>query len=51
MIPMAMENFDAEDVPVEERMKNSISPTNDLPVLFGKVEAFLDAQQNVRGKP
>jgi hypothetical protein len=48
---MVMENFDAEDVPVEERMKNPISPTNDLPVFFGKVEAFLDAQQNVRSKP
>jgi hypothetical protein len=48
---IVMEDFENEDVPVEERMKNPIRPTNDLPVFFGKVEAFLDAQQNVRSKP
>ena len=49
---MVTEDFDAEDdVPAEKQMKNPISPTNDLPVLFGKVETFLDAQQNVRSKP
>lgn len=43
---LVTEDFDAEDdVPADKRMKNPISPTNDLPVFFGKVEAFLEAQQ------
>jgi hypothetical protein len=48
---IVMEDFENEDVPVEERMKNPISPTNDLPVLFGKIEKFLDAQPNMQRKP
>ncbi len=49
---MVTEDFDAEnDLPAEKQMKNPISPTNNLPVLFGKIETFLDAQANVRSKP
>lgn len=43
---LVTEDFDAEDdVPADKRMKNPVSPTNDLPVFFGKVAAFLEAQQ------
>jgi hypothetical protein len=49
---MIGEDFDAEHGrPAEKQIKNPISPANDLPVIFGKVETFLDAQQNVRGEP
>ena len=40
-----------DDVAGEKHIKNPISPTNDLPVIFGNVETFLEAQQNVRNKP
>ena len=48
---LVMEDFSTDDGPPENRMKNPISPTNDLPVVFGKVEAFLAGQQNARSKP
>jgi hypothetical protein len=49
---MVTEICDAsDDVAGEEQIKNPISPTNDLPIIFGKVETFLEAQQDVRSKP
>jgi hypothetical protein len=41
---MVTEDFDADVDEPEKRMKNPISPTNDLSVFFGKVETFLEAQ-------
>jgi hypothetical protein len=40
-----MEDFGADDVSPEKKMKNPVSPTNDLPSLFGKIEAFLEGQK------
>jgi hypothetical protein len=39
---MVTEDFDAEDdLPDGKRIKDPVTPTNDLPVLFGKVAACL----------
>jgi hypothetical protein len=46
---LVMEDISADYDEPERRMKNPISPTNDLPVLFRQVAAFLDAQANGRG--
>jgi len=40
-----MEDFGADDVTPDKKMKNPVTPTNDVPTLFGKIEAFLEAQQ------
>ena len=46
---MVMEDFSTEHgVAPDKQIKNPVSPTNDLPVIFGKVEAFLEAQEKAR---
>jgi hypothetical protein len=40
-----IEDFGSDDVTPDKKMKNPVTPTNDLPTLFGKIEAFLEAQQ------
>jgi hypothetical protein len=43
---MVTEDVDAEDGPPDvNRIKDPVSPTNDLPVVFGKVATFLGTQK------
>ena len=41
---MVLEDFAEDSRLPEEEMKQPVSPTNDLRVVFGKVKVFLDAQ-------
>jgi hypothetical protein len=47
---MIWENFAAENGVAEKQATPPVIPTNDLPVIFRKVEAFLQAQQKMREK-
>ena len=42
---MVMEDFSTEHgVAADKQIKHPVNPTNDLPVIFGKVETFLEEQ-------